>query len=305
MRITAAASDQHVSPATTVPGAEPPGVEPQSASGSAPPIPLAPTPVGQRPAAWRFWGVGLFDGIARLIYPPACVFCGTGIGGGLLCAACSAGLCRTAQLATCPRCAASIGPFVDTEGGCHLCRSQTYAFDAVLRLGKYEDPLGEACRKLKRLDGHLLGRALADLWFERHRSALVALKIDLVLSVPLHWRRRLSRGYDQAANLAEQLARRLGKPMPRSLLVRKFHTPFQTQLAPTARRENVRGAFQARARRRLRGATVLLVDDVLTTGATCHEAARALRTAGAAKVVVAVLARAEAVSGVPSSLLQP
>jgi len=101
-----------------------------------------------------------------------------------------------------------------------------------------------------------------------------------------YWRR----GYNQATALARALASGLRIPCRERWLRRVRATPFQTDVAPSARRANVRGAFRAAADPNLKGQTVLLVDDVLTTGGTASEAARTLRAAGAARVVVAVLA---------------
>jgi ComF family protein len=109
------------------------------------------------------------------------------------------------------------------------------------------------------------------------------------LSPPL-WRRRWWRGYNQSEALARPLAARLGLACHPSALRRIRNTPQQTTQTATARLDNVRNAFRARAG--LTGRTVLLVDDVMTTGSTVAEATRALRRAGARRVVVAVLARA-------------
>src|SRR5262249_56284673 len=106
-----------------------------------------------------------------------------------------------------------------------------------------------------------------------------------------HWRRRWRRGYNQSEVLAQALTDRLRVPCRPDWLRRVRHTPQQVGQSATERRENVRNAFAAPARAQLRGKTVLLVDDVLPTGSTASDAARALRTAGAARIVVAVLAR--------------
>jgi ComF family protein len=118
---------------------------------------------------------------------------------------------------------------------------------------------------------------------------------DLVVPVPLHWRRRLARGYNQAAAIARPLACRLGLPAAEAL-ARCRPTPPQTALPRPARRHNPRGAFAvpARHRRRLAGRRVLLVDDVVTTGATLDAAARALLAAGAAEVHAVAVARTPA-----------
>jgi ComF family protein len=139
----------------------------------------------------------------------------------------------------------------------------------------------------------LLAEFVAALWAEEVRPRLRALAAEVVIPVPLHWRRRLARGYNQSEVLARALAGALGLPCRPVWLRRVRPTPQQTRQTPAGRRTNVRGAFRCRPWARLRGRTVLLVDDVLTTGSTCDEAARALRAAGAVRVVVAVLAHSQ------------
>ena len=135
---------------------------------------------------------------------------------------------------------------------------------------------------------------LSELLVEARRDALSTLCSDqaLVVPVPLHWWRYWRRGYNQAEALAEGIAKQLKLPI-RRFLKRVVGTRQLADLSRTARGEVVRNVFRARARSRMTGRTVLLVDDVLTTGATCGAAARALKKAGAARVVVAVIARTE------------
>ena len=135
-----------------------------------------------------------------------------------------------------------------------------------------------------------LAEAVGELWVEAALWTTEGGQAGAVVPVPLHWRRRWRRGYNQAAALARALALGLQIPSRDRWLRRVRATPFQTAVAPSARRANVRGAFRAVADPNLTGQTVLLVDDVLTTGGTASEAARALRDAGASRVVVAVLA---------------
>ena len=111
--------------------------------------------------------------------------------------------------------------------------------------------------------------------------------------MPMHWTRRLQRGINSPEILAGCLARHLGIPLRRRLLVRCRRTFLQTEMSPPQRFRNVRAAFRVHKSPCLQGARVLLVDDILTTGATCSEAAKTLKKAGAAAVVVAVLARAQ------------
>jgi ComF family protein len=131
--------------------------------------------------------------------------------------------------------------------------------------------------------GERLGRAVA--------AAPFAADVDAVLPIPLARDRRRERGYNQAALLAAEAARTIRRPMREGWLRRTGTTLSQEGLSRAARRRNVKGRFRVRARR-VRGKTVLLVDDVLTTGATLSEAARALRRAGAKAVYAAVVARA-------------
>jgi ComF family protein len=128
---------------------------------------------------------------------------------------------------------------------------------------------------------------------------LVAAEIDddqtapqLIMPTPMHWRRRLVRGWDHARALAGAIARELRLPVGNEL-VRLRNTPQQARLPRSRRIENVRGAFAVRKGDGLVGASILLVDDVTTTGATANEAARTLLQAGAARVTLAVVAKSE------------
>jgi ComF family protein len=145
---------------------------------------------------------------------------------------------------------------------------------------------------LKRRANGWIARWLADLLVAARGEALGPLAGAKVVPVPLHWRRRLGRGYDQADALAGRLARRL-RLSPCRALQRLRATTTLARLGRAERLEVMRDAFGVRGRIPLSGETVLLVDDILTTGATAGAAARALKKAGAARVVVAVIGRAE------------
>ncbi len=236
------------------------------------------------------------EALADLIAPLSCPICEAETRGSPLCPACRDELLDASSFTTCPRCALLVGPWAYLEGGCSECRGKPLGFDAALALAPYQGPLRDLCLRLKHRRDAWLARWLADLMVEARRSALqVEAARDpeaLVVPVPLHWTRRLERGYNQAEALADALTRRLGLRSARPLRRIKA-TAILAGAGRTERAERLRGAFRARPGRRLEGRTVLLVDDILTTGATCGSAARALKKAGAARVVAVVVARAE------------
>ena len=237
------------------------------------------------------------EGFLELWYPPCCECCGQGLEHGALCTVCRAEFERFLATAICSRCGATAGPFSATATNCTLCRKERFAFERVFRIGEYDGLLRDACLRIKSPTGHRLGAALADCLLARWESEIRAAGPDAIVAVPSHWSRRWTRGYDQATHLATHIARRTGIPLVTRCLFRTRRTPFQARLAPTNRRQNVRGAFSAHPSPRLAGATVLLVDDILTTGATCHHASQALRAVGVAHILVAILARGEHVPG--------
>jgi ComF family protein len=231
-------------------------------------------------------------GILHLLYPGICGLCGDLLAAdeNHFCQSCRSELTTDAHT-LCPRCAATIGPFAHVADGCAMCRQDHFHFERAFRLGPYDGLLRDAILRMKYRTGEELAELVAELWAENMAPHLTELRADLVVPVPLHWRRRWARGYNQSETLAQSLARHLQVPCETRCLRRIRATPQQTAQAPSARWDNVRGAFAARPSPRLAGATVVLVDDVLTTGSTCSEAARALRGAGAGRVLAGVLAR--------------
>jgi ComF family protein len=147
--------------------------------------------------------------------------------------------------------------------------------------------------QLKRQENAWLAPWLGNLLVEARRQAIAQLPSDAwVVPIPLHWWRELRRGYNQSEALARGLARQLGLPL-RQPLRRVLATHRLAEMGPTERREVLRAAFRLRRCPRLSGRTVLLVDDVLTTGATTSAASRVLKKAGAARVITIVIGRTE------------
>jgi len=153
--------------------------------------------------------------------------------------------------------------------------------------------LRRAVLTMKRPAGDSLSTVLGRLYSSERADPLASFEPDLVVPIPMHWTRRLGRGTNSAEIIAGQLARRLNLPMLRGVLVRRRNTLPQASLTPSERFRNVHGAFRLATGYDIGGARVILVDDILTTGATCSEAAKVLKQAGAETVVAAVLARAQ------------
>ncbi len=237
----------------------------------------------------------------ELMFPSACVSCHAelnsdemGAGGLPICEACYEAL----DLLHEPMCRRCGGPLPVMSAskraseGCYRCRGRKMWFDETIAAGLYGGRLRELLLTMKSDKGDATSLAMGQLLWQLRRERLEALKVDVAVPIPLHWRRRLAHRTNSAAVLAEVLAGRLGVPLAGSLLRRRRHTPPQSELTPPQRWKNVRQAFSISAGYHLNRAHVLVVDDILTTGATCSEAARTLLRAGAERVTVAVVARA-------------
>jgi ComF family protein len=228
----------------------------------------------------------LTRGILDLIYPPVCRLCDR-----LLPA--QADFCPECRLAlltdpfpTCPRCGSTVGPYADTVNGCFRCRDEHFSFERVIRVGPYDGLRRDLVIRAK--SDEAMAEAAAAIFAEGIGCKLAGVHVDGVMGVPLHWYRAWHRKYNQSVLLARKLAAAIGSNCWNRSLRRVRPTPLQTSLTGTARRLNVRGAFRAKPRG-LQGKSILLTDDVLTTGATADAAAKALLAAGAGRVIVAVL----------------
>ncbi|HNQ04949.1 MAG TPA: ComF family protein [Thiobacillaceae bacterium] len=214
--------------------------------------------------------------------PHACRLCGERVLAGVLCPGCHLDLPRLSG-ACCPRCAL---PSPDGQT-CGACLRRPPAFDQAQAAHAYAFPLDALIRHCK-YQGVL---ELTEL-FARELATRVRFqdRPDLLIPMPLHPRRLGERGYNQAAEITRRLARHLALPWQADACRRARDTPPQAGLDLQARRRNLRGAF--RCERALSGRHVALVDDVMTSGASLQELAKAVKMAGAARVSVWVVARA-------------
>jgi ComF family protein len=234
----------------------------------------------------------VWDAAVELVFPMSCLVCGAHIDRALYCERCLPVVLDAPDCRRCARCAMPVGPYGREDHGCGDCRGEALGFDAAIALGAYEGHLRESCLAIKTEAEVWRAVWLADLLWRERGEALRAAETAAVVAVPLHWRRAWARGYNQSEMIAKRLSRHLGIPYLRPLR-RSRATPKLAGLSRQARRDLLRGAFVTVGRPGRLPSSVLLVDDILTTGATAGEAARALKRSGVKRVVVAAVARAE------------
>ncbi len=237
-------------------------------------------------AQLRRAGRGLID----VVLPPRCLACGEIVEQpDALCGRCWSSITFFAP----PWCAVCGLPFPHPVGDAAVCadcvRGQ-HAWDRARAVFRYDKGSRQLVLGLKHADRTDVAGALGR-WMMRFGGEIVV-EAELLVPVPLHWTRLLHRRYNQAALLAHSIHAAGGPPVAVDSLMRRRSTSSQGHLGPLARERNVRSAFAVRQRQKIAGKRVVLVDDVITTGATVEECARVLKRAGAVTVGVLTLARA-------------
>jgi ComF family protein len=178
---------------------------------------------------------------------------------------------------------------LDETGVCTACRSGLRGFDRAASFGFYEGTLRTLIHLFKYSGMRPLAGPLAGFL---NKALPVDVRYDAVVPVPLHWRKKWQRGFNQSELLAAAVAKRRGVPLLKALR-RKRPTAVQASLAIAGRRRNVAGAFVTRPDAELKGKRILLIDDVMTTGATAGACAAALKRGGATSVSLLTLARVD------------
>lgn len=231
----------------------------------------------------------------ELLFPPACAICAVTLerevsDSPLFCATCRAELRAVGVF--CPRCAMPVPDLPNPSGDCPICRIEKFAFDGTRALGVYELARRQAILRIKHAAFEPLAIQLGKLLAEKLRAEPFTLPPTVVMPVPMHFLRRIWRGTSAAETLALTIARELRLPCITDLVHCKRILKKQSSLPATERRDNVRGAFAVGWGFDLRAARVLIVDDVVTTGSTCHSIAKELKQAGVPQVYVVAIARA-------------
>ena len=244
---------------------------------------------------------------ANLVFPGSCCLCGRTISSGSsagfragFCAECIADVLGFA-VPTCRRCARPQPATHDlseelSANNCPSCRNKRLHFDQAIALGVYEGRLREAVLRMKQATGELVALALGEVLAERIRQQLDELPDgnelpEVIVPIPTHWSRRLGRDVNCTDLLAEAVSEQLALPARPDVLRCRRRVRKQGTLLPTERRANVRGAYAISPRANLAGKSVLVIDDVMTTGATAEEVSKILRKVGVIGVTVAVVAR--------------
>ncbi len=238
------------------------------------------------------------------LFPPQCCFCQQSLNGPAEFDIASARKITQPQLCKdctsnfpaitnnhCLKCGATQGPHIPADEGCVFCKSSRFSFSGAISLHLYEGTFRNMCQFCKQDSGQRLTGYLTEQLWKSEQSRLKSWQCDAVVHVPMYWARRLVRHVHPAETIANCLAKNLRVPFWHRALKQIRRVPHQANLAPSKRRKNVLDIYQTNRFHHFKEKTILLIDDILTTGTTASECAKTLKKAGAKQVHVAVLAR--------------
>jgi competence protein ComFC len=236
------------------------------------------------------WLSDAFLGFLEFLFPTGCAGCGV-VGRGFLCEDCQKHVMYIDQ-PRCSHCSIPLGS--DSYKYCLRCRELRSDYNNGISIAIYEDPLGKLIRNLKFNREAQIADFLAELVIKREKSDSHLQKLfncDLIHPIPLSRARAANRGFNQSALIAKLLAGQYGIEYCDDAVVRVRDTRSMIGLGYTERLSNIKNAFEVRKPEKIESKNILLVDDVMTTGATIEECARTLKMSGSAKVTFLTIAR--------------
>ena len=233
--------------------------------------------------------------ILDLIYPRYCLVCNASLNNTdrkALCSDCVTKITFINQDTSCPRCGLDLGPYVQIDTLCQECHAHPPRFAKAIAVAGYDGVIREAIHKFKYAKERVLLDELSGLLIARWQGVSSILpQMDMIMPAPLYKKKLKERGFNQSQLLAERLSQATGIPLEIDNLIKTRPTPDQAGLDSVNRKKNLVDAFAVTNPKSIGGKNILLIDDVLTTGATASEISRTLKKAGAKGVYVLVLAR--------------
>jgi ComF family protein len=245
----------------------------------------------------RFWTSGAAKIISLaldFLFPPVCLLCGSEDlyqTGYLICKDCLNSISFISH-PVCVRCGKPFLTETTRDHVCGNCLTQGPSFNLVRALGRYEGALETIIHNLKYKQKFSMAHLLRFLLDHIHNHDIIFSSYDVLIPVPLHMTRLRQRGFNQTVILGNILKKKYHLPLHTDILQRTAHTLPQVTLPVQARKVNMRNAFNVKKPQYVEGKTILLLDDVYTTGATMNECARTLKKSGASQVDGFVIARA-------------
>ena len=235
----------------------------------------------------------IFPGLLDILYPRRCFACDKSLHeekNSYICENCLEKI-KESEARRCARCGFELGPGITTSGkGCPECENTSLRFDRSFFVSDNKGPLQNLIHQFKYHKHVSLIKPLGDLLIGLLPQDIIP-EIDIVVPVPLHWKKKQERGFNQSELMAKKICRKLSLPISINNLHRVKNTLSQAQLSRLQRQKNVNDAFKVKNPDLFLEKNVPLVDDVLTTGITASECARNLKNAGAKKVYLLALAR--------------
>jgi competence protein ComFC len=232
-------------------------------------------------------------GLLDILYPRHCFACDNSLHEEIntyICVSCQEKI-KNIWVRRCVKCGFELGPGITaSNNGCPECENTNLKLEKSFFVSDYKAPIKNLIHQFKYKKHMCLATPLGHLLIKLLSKEIIC-EIDVIVPVPLHWKKKQKRGFNQSKLMAKKICKKLSLPISVNNLHRVKNTLSQTQLSRQQRQKNVYGAFKVKNPEKFTKKNILLVDDVLTTGTTASECAKSLKNAGANKVFLIALAR--------------